>query len=309
MTDRGAGARFQWILEGPPLGEVAMEDVAKFLAGIVKVVELGCGHAAGRQVKQTGRREALIETARRIRLTSVASGSVVVYGSPATTPMPTQGAPSDFLLDAETVSELGLQIALDSARPRAKNGYADVAAAWVDVADELHVGDRFDRIRMRDLRRKGREAVIDLKRRDQLSRLARAATLPKVTTRTLRGYLFMANFERMVAQLRTPAGEIVDVSFGPEHADAIQAGLRHQPLVRGEVRYDPKTSRALSVEVRQIDMGEQLRAFDADFWADSTVSDLRAGRGRPGVTDVDAVRMAFTPAEEAELRAMIAHDR
>ena len=47
---------YLWVLEGPGLGDVAMEDVATFLAGIVKVVELACGHAVGRQVKQTGRR-------------------------------------------------------------------------------------------------------------------------------------------------------------------------------------------------------------------------------------------------------------
>lgn len=301
-----AAPQYLWVLEGPGLGDVAMEDVAKFLAGIVKAVELACGHAVGRQVKQTGRREAIIEYARRIRLSTIASGSVQVYGSAAIAPEPSQGAPSDVLLTSETVSELGLSIALDAAKPKPNRLYRDVSAAWADLADELDIGERFERVRIVDLRTRRRSpAVIDRPARERLRRAATESTLRRVTTKSLRGYLFMANFDRRVAQLRTAAGDVVDIEFDPEHADAIQSALRHQPLVRGEVTYDPKTNRALAVHARQIDVGTQLDLFSFDFWNDSTIAQLRHGGGTPGVTNVDDVGLDLTTEEGNALAALV----
>ena len=82
------------------------------------------------------------------------------------------------------------------------------------------------------------------------------------------------------------------MQFPPELADEIKQALREPARLRGEVRYDPNTSEARAVELREIVRGDQL-AFGldpGDFWATRTVGDIAAELGIAPIGDVEALR-------------------
>ncbi len=100
---------------------------------------------------------------------------------------------------------------------------------------------------------------------------------PTARADTLVGTLFEADFESRSAKLRTSEGARVAVTFDDEQADEVYEALRERSQLVGEVTYDPRTSRALKVDLRQITLAEQLRLSleTGDFWADQSLEDLR----------------------------------
>ena len=126
-----------------------------------------------------------------------------------------------------------------------------------------------------------------------MERLAAAAQRPPTAKEdALVGVLVEADFESFTARLRGPGGSRTQVQFPPELADEIKQALREPARLRGEVRYDPKTSEARAVELREIVRGDQLALGlePGDFWTTRTVVEIAAEQGIAPIGDVETLR-------------------
>ncbi len=267
-----------FILEGVErLEDAPADDVATFIHHVVRVVARAAGHAVGREVKSTGRHESIVEAAARVRIQSIRSGSVAVSILPA----PHHDFPlgDNLGLDAETVSALALGIAVRAAAEEAET-YPDVARAWSDLGHEVGIGARYERVTINPPQ--GSSVVIDKNNLKRLTEIA-DARLRSQSTDTVRGVLYEANFETSTAKLRTSRHELVEVRFAVDVADQIKDALRNPTTLVGEVTFDSKENRAISVEVRQVERPYQLGL--EDFWTTPTVADLLTTQGVEPIMD------------------------
>lgn len=159
-----------------------------------------------------------------------------------------------------------------------------IARALVQLADEVGIGSRYDRLTVEDYSgtHKRREAVLDRAQRDRLHRSTQRR--PK-QSETVTGTVFEADFERRSAKVRTPRGRVVSLQFPAEMADTIQEVLRHQTRLQGSVEYDPLSGEASSIEVRQVTQTDQLllHVFDEEsYWNHRQAREVVDERG--GVT-------------------------
>lgn len=263
------------------LGSVPASDVAKLLLGVERAVARGAAAVLGRQVRTAGRWGKLIERAVRFRLIAIESGSVVgVLELPIIEPDPDR-----LQFDESTLGELGLLSTIQTALGESDD--PDIAAALVKLADDVGVGRRYDAVSF-DGEVVGHpgKATIDAPARERLSQVVAAAELA-ARADTLVGVLVEADFERFTARLRGGDGSSVAVEFNEAQADAIQEALRAPAELLGRISYDPKTSRAVRVELRTITRAEQLamQLEPGEFWRDLTVDDLREQRDVRPVTD------------------------
>lgn len=115
-------------------------------------------------------------------------------------------------------------------------------------------------------------------------------TGPEQRRDTLIGRLFEADFESLTAKLRAPDSQVIAVSFDEDQANDIKEALRNTAQLIGDVYYDPLTSQATKVVLRSISRAQQLElALETeDFWADTTVEELREERGIEAVDDPGA---------------------
>jgi len=125
------------------LGRVAAGDVARMLLGIERAVARAAGHVIGRQVKSTGRRGRAIEATTRFRLLDIERGSIV-----GVLELPEEAASADTLdVDVPSLGELALASALATAAGE-ETEQVDVAAAFVQLVDDIGVGSRFQALKL-----------------------------------------------------------------------------------------------------------------------------------------------------------------
>ncbi len=278
------------------LGSVSASDVAKLLLGVERAVARGAGAVLGRQVQTTGRWGKTIEDAVRFRLVGIESGSVV-----GVLELPTvETEPGTLEFDASTLGELGLLSTLSTASGEFDD--ADIAGELVKLADSVGVGRRYDGVIFgTEVEGRVREVTIDAPARDRLHRVATAMQAPERPD-TLIGVLVEADFERFTARLRGGDGGSVAVEFDEPQSDAIQEALRAPAELVGQISYDPKTSRAVKVELRTITRAEQLamNLEPGEFWQDLTIEELREQHAvRPVTADTELGDDALTD-EEAD---------
>lgn len=278
------------------LGSVPASDVAKLLLGVERAVARGAGVVLGRQVQTTGRWGKTIEDAVRFRLVGIESGSVVgVLELPTVEP-----EPGTLEFDASTLGELGLLSTLATASGESDD--ADIAGELVKLADSVGVGRRYDGVIFgTEVEGRVREVTIDAPARDRLHRVATAMQAPERPD-TLIGVLVEADFERFTARLRGGDGGSVAVEFDEPQADAIQEALRAPAELVGQISYDPKTARAIKVELRTITRAEQLamNLEPGEFWHDLTIEELRAQHAVRPVTADSALGDDALTDEEAD---------
>jgi hypothetical protein len=285
---------FDFVLEGGGgLGDVPAEDVATFIHQVVRVVARAAGHAVGRPVKDTGRYEAIVKAASKIRIQSITSSSVHLTMLPSPHEVIQLG--DNLGLDAESVSERALAIARDAAHDRAAT-YPDVANAWVELAERVGVGKRYTRVVV-SAARDDRAAVLDVTAIERLRRLA-DDTLRGMATDMVRGVLYAANFETLTAKLRNQVGDVVDVDFDIDHAPEIKEALRNPTTISGSATYDRRTNRIATVRLEAIAQPVQLLADD--FWTDPAIEGLLAGKAVGPLSDPTKMRLAGLNDDEWE---------
>lgn len=281
--------------EDARLGRIPAADVARLLLGVQRVVARASGHVIGRQVRQTGRWGVLIENAVRFRLVRLEEGSLV-----SVLELPDM-QPEDALdLDVESLGELALGRALQVAAEMSTE--ADVAEALADWAEEIGVGVRYDSVTLEPGNRQQPAVVVDASTVERLRAVAAKAQRPPRQD-TLTGLLFEADFERDTAHLRTPEGDSVAVSFGPELSDDIHRALRGRASLVGEIQYDPITSGAVSIRIREIFRPEQLRMGlgpDAFFGSSDVISRLKTKPGPIAGDDMSRLQDPDAPADAVD---------
>jgi hypothetical protein len=268
------------------LGQVSAADVAQLILGVEKAALQAAAVVLGRPKTTTGRYQGVIEQAVRFRLVSVEEGSVVPVLE-----LPDLPAPADlggFDIEVSTLGQTALDSLLDVAEDTADQpGYPLIAKALLDVAEKLHVGERYDAIvfdAAPDGARRGRRVRVDGSVRARLRARVDEANVMASRPEDLSGVLFEADFEKRTARLRTPAQGVVDIVFSPEHDDIIQTALRQSSTVRGDVVYDPHTHMAKSVRLTEVLRGiEQLVLDPGEFWREVSFQELaeHQGSGRP----------------------------
>ena len=285
-------------LEGPTaeLGRIAANDFARLLLGTQSAIQRAAGHVIGRQSRETGRPGKTIEDSTRLRLVALERGSVVAVLDAPTRP----ADPHSLDLADPALGELALDTALSTAAGE-ETGHPDVADVFVRMADEIGIGRRFDAISFEHAHRDHKYTVrLDARARERLSGVARKASAAKDDS--VIGVLVEADFENFTARLRSPGGSKTTVAFPADLADEIQEALRAPARLRGEVRYDAKTSEARSIELRQLVRGAQLEiGLDpGEFWAARTVDQIAKEAGVGPVSDVEALRDDAASADEID---------
>jgi hypothetical protein len=232
---------------------------------------------------------------------SLESGSVVtVLELPEYAP----DAPA-LPLDAESLGEMALERTLDLiAKPSARD--ASVAHAIHEWSHLLGIGTRYDALEIERIKgRERRKETIDAARADKLRTAAEAAI--RLRKDAVVGTLVEADFENHTARLRAVDGTAVGVDFDETIADEIQRVLRHSAQVVGQVQYDPKSQRALRVEVQDVVApGDQLVfGFEPhSFWSATPIDELQREQGVSPIKDVRDLR--DVNASQAEITAILA---
>jgi len=170
------------------------------------------------------------------------------------------------------------------------------------------VGDRYETVTFEV--RRGSGAIthtrVDARVRQRLRSVVDSAPNAAMRADVVLGVLVEADFEKNTARLRSPARQAVDVSFTDKQADDIQAALRQQATLRGEVAYDPRTPTVQKVLLREVVRGRQLVLHDLDpeeFWQARTFDDLAEAHGTASPLSVDHL---YSEASEDERDAFMA---
>lgn len=234
-------------------GRIPAADVGRLLLGAERVIAHAVGHVRRQQLKERGRWGKTVEDAVATRFIAIEDGSfIAVIGVPPPPPADT------VLLQAATLTEMAVDDAL--ALANASDGaheWHDVAAAFVDWANELGIGTRYEALEIEHRSpQRATRATLNAAARERLEVVAEAPT-PPVRPDKLVGRLVEADFERETGRLRTPTGHKIEIEFDASREDDMQDALRHEAEVTGEVRLDAK-ARPKSVRLQRIEMREQL---------------------------------------------------
>lgn len=285
---------------GGGLEDVPAEDVGVFIVELVRLVARAAGHAINRPVKDTGRYEALVKAASQVRLKAVESGSVRVALAPSRSEQFLMG--DNLGLDAQDVSQRAMVIAREAIEGGGSR-YPDVARVWVELADRVGLGKRYERIVIEE---PGRPPVaLDVRVREQLRDVAER-TLHGMGTDVVSGVLFAADFEKLTAKLRLGNGSQVEVDFDLDHAEEIKRALRNMTTIAGHAQYDRKSNRIVNVRLEHIDRPVQL-SLAGEFWVDKSARQLLEEQGVTRAPDPSWFRMAdVSPAEWDEFFEAIA---
>jgi hypothetical protein len=285
------------------LGEVPAADVARLILGVERAMARAASVVLGRPKTTTGRYDDVIERAVRLRLRAVVEGSVVsVLEVPEFAP--TDDATLD--IDAASLGESALTRVLDAADPE-RHPHPVVAKGLLELAEWLRVGERYEAVTFdSEAGGRRRRVRVDGDVRARLREYMDSVPLPPVREDAVVGVLVEADFEKRTARLRTPTQPAVQVSFTEDLDDDIQAALRQQATLRGEIVFDVKTQVAKSVMLRNVDRGEQLvLGLDSqEFWHERSFEDLarQQGTGEP----VDAGSLYDADASDDERDAFMA---
>lgn len=272
--------------EEAELGRVAATDFARLLLGTQSAIQRAAGHVIGRALRETGRPGKTIEDSTRLRLVAIERGSVV-----AVLEAPEKASdPDSFDLTDRGLGELAIDKALGTAAGD-EHDMPDVADAFVRMAEEVGIGRRYDAVSFEQPHdHRDHPVRIDSSSLERLKAEARRPATAKDDS--VIGVLVEADFENGTARLRGSGGTRTQVQFPPELADEIQQALREPARLRGEVLYDPKTSEARAVELRQIVRGDQLAlGLDpGDFWTSRTVEEIADELGIALIRSVETLR-------------------
>lgn len=302
-TDQMSELRVELAGGEAKLGEVSAADVARLILGVERAMARAASVVVGRPKTTTGRYDDVIERAVRLKLRPVMDGSVVpVLEVPQFVP----ADDSTLDLEATSLGDAALAQVLDAADPQ-KHPHPVVAKGLLELAESLRVGERYDSITFdSDAGGRRRKVRVDGVVRARLRVYVDSVPLPPVRQDAVVGVLVEADFEKRTARLRTPTEPAVQVSFAQDLDDDIQAALRQQATLRGEIVFDPKTHVARSVVLRALDRGEQLvlGLDSAEFWRDRSFEDLarQQGAGEP----VDARNLYDAEASDEERDAFMA---
>lgn len=269
--------------------------MGRFLVGLERAAARAALAVLGK-ASTAGRRGRTIENAVRLRLHSLSQGSIV-----AELEIPEPDFDELNLgLETRTLGEQAIDKTLDTARGE-EGANPDVAEAFALLITELAIGERYESAWLERVEPLGTRVVID---HERALRLKALAVGPAVEPRPDRigGTLVEADFEKRTARLRTPAGKPVVVQFGDDLADEIQTALRRPAELEGRLFFDPRTSLATSVELRQIRRADQLvfGALPDGFWLNPTVEQLRQERGVQPVSDLSLLRDATATDDEID---------
>lgn len=287
--------------ENARLGEVPAADVARLLELLERAAARAAAVVLGQPKVTTGRYRGPIERSVHFRLIGIEAGSVVpVLALPAA---PLDSAPSLDLEDPN-LGASAIEALLDAGEEPSQ---PEVARALLDLADGLHIGDRYDSITLSADTQQGatRTVKVDEVVRTRLRKYVEALPEPPARDGDLIGILVEADFERQTARLRTPTEAGITVTFSDDQADAIQAALRQRATFRGEVSYDPRTQVATNVRLTElVRSAEQLTLDAEDFWRTHSFAELalRQGAGQP----VDPEALHSTEATDEERDAFVA---
>jgi hypothetical protein len=127
--------------EGAKLGEVAASDVARLILGVELAIARSASVVLGRPKTTTGRYDEPIERAVRLKLRAIEEGSVV----PVLEIPDARDEDETLDMDVTSLGEAALSQLLDAADPQ-QYPHPVVAKALLEVADALHVGERYDAI-------------------------------------------------------------------------------------------------------------------------------------------------------------------
>lgn len=290
------------------LGIVPAADVARVLLAAKGALGRGCRHVIGRPAGG-GRWGRAIEAAADLRLVAIEEGSLLyVLGIPEA-----EARDQTLLLETPSLGQLGASVAISALGDSAIE-YPDVARVWIDLADDLRLGERYTSLTLTHADADGeRRATIDAEAKARLESAISADALESVRDETLQGVLVEADFEAMTARLRTGSGSRVSVSFEPSLSDDIQHALRHRAALEGTVRFDREATRALSVRLRSVLIGEQLgmdeftprasrpsHIAEEDFWRERTVAELANDQSVPDRWSLDDLVAPDLSDEELE---------
>jgi hypothetical protein len=266
------------------LGRVPAADVAHLILGLQRAIARAAYVVLGKSWRGTGRHTQAIEYASRLRLVDVERGSVVGL---LALPEAVSQEP-ELPIAVPDLSALAVAQVLDAINAVGPDPDSGVAASVVDLATELGIGDRNRSLTLLaedDAVPSGgaRRATIDVGVRVRMQRLSAVASPRR--DQALVGLLYEADFESSTARLRMPDGEVVTVSFPPEFADQIHQTLRARTWVEGLVRYHPRSSQAVSVELRALGRDTGLSLDPDAFWRSPSFAELQAGQGTTGMVD------------------------
>ncbi len=291
---------FRIVLEGEEAspGHVRGADVAKLLERVESALAKAMGHAIARPVARRGRWRKAIEESVRFRFERVEKGSLVIVGSLPDIPLP-DGAMN--LLGGTTLGDMGLSLAMNAAVQPTDEAF-DVAEVWTKLAEELAIGERYPAFRIERVAPSGPQmARVDSQQHDVLRTFVLDHKMAAMRQQRVVGQLYEGDFIRKTATLRTPRGD-VEVTFDLALEEQIYEALRHQATIIGEVTYDPRDMRALSVQARTIDRPEQLDT--SAFWHAEPLrleSSREARRGYGGPPPVEGISDAEWDALYQEL--------
>jgi hypothetical protein len=283
-------AEFRIVLDGAGrLEDLPLADIAELLRGLVVLVARGAAEELNRPIRGVGRWEAAIEEAAALRLVRLRNGSLVadVVRPPGSPP-----APSTLGLVTETLTDRAFDRLVDVAEGKGAD-HPTIAAAFADLLDRFATLPTAT-IRVQDLRpghrRKATVAVSDRKRLRALA----APTALSSMDRDVTGRLYEADLEAFTARVRTPAGERVDIGFGPDLEPDVKRLLGDRASLRGELVFDGSTNKAKALQIREILAGDQLEFGAGDFWSPKSLAELSAEQGTgpiadPGVLAMDEV--------------------
>lgn len=292
-------AEFRIVIEGgeADMGPIPAADIAKAIFHVESAIAKAMGHATFKPVRRTGRWRKAIEEAVRFRFVAVEKGSVGLLCR-----MPDVVLPDGALqLEGDTsLAELGLRIAIDAAQ-NPDQARIDVVEVWADLGFELAIGQRYTAFRVEGVNGASAHRVrVDGAQTERLRTFVRSTRLQAVKQDRVRGQLYEADFDNKTAKVRTPRG-VVEVTFADDLSDPIYDALRHQAEIVGDVEYDPRDSRALSITARYVSPPVQLLA--SDFWDETPVADRFIGR-----TPVNVRDLALAGVTDAEWAGLFAGD-
>lgn len=294
------------VLEGDEAtpGRVPASDVARLVLGVQSALRRAAYVVLDRnRTAVTGRYEAVVEEATKLRFVRVEPGSFA--GVLALLEVPSDPAALDIDVALQDLGYRAFQRLLDDVQKPSDTIDQRLASAIAQMADDVNVGGRTKRIRLESLAHgqyAERSAVID----DSIRRRMREiATQHEPRPDMLYGRLMEADFEKRTARLRRPTGEAVTVTFGEDLDNDVQAALREPNTFAGDVTYDRKMDRAVRVQLRAVVApGEQLELSGMNFHRHRTIAELAAEQGVHGPQDLDV--LSSRNVDATELAAFVA---
>ncbi|MFV2083933.1 hypothetical protein [Micromonospora sp. LOL_021] len=285
-------------------GRVAAADVARMILGLERAIAHAAYLVLGKARRGTGRHVQAIESAARLRMVDIQSGSFVGVFA-----LPEAAEPNDdeLPISVADLSSLAFDRLLAVITGGGPETDAELAAAVARLAADLGIGDRNTAMTLIDdspmsTGQDSRQATIDAAVRERLQRIG--DRVPTSRDETLTGVLFEADFESHTARLRLASGDAVAVNFSSELADQIQEALRSRANLEGYVRYHPRTAQATSVDLRAVSRSTQLELDVDSFWEPQTFAGLQTAQGTNGW--VNAAELGMTDLTDDERAAFLA---